>query len=179
MADSKILDFVEQPNDYTCQAACIAKVLGTDDVMSIRRELESIGKPGSPATMGQVLMGKVKHYHYSPIGSLNEAAKWCDEPDTVVITHGWFTGSGHVITLVRPVTMDNGWQGFTVDDPWYEFNFPQWNFTQRTGDDVVYSRYGLYAACVVGSDVNDAYRIYKRKELDSGIKNAWMHFIQN
>lgn len=49
---SKILDYVAQPNTYTCQSACIAKVLGTSDVAGIRVALEAIDDPGRPETMG-------------------------------------------------------------------------------------------------------------------------------
>ncbi len=44
---SKILDYVAQPNAFTCQSACIAKVLGTTDVAGIRAALKAIGDPGS------------------------------------------------------------------------------------------------------------------------------------
>lgn len=69
---TKVLDYVAQPNAYTCQSACIAKVLGTTDVEGIRAALEAIGTPGSPATMGEYLKSRVQFYKFLTSGSLED-----------------------------------------------------------------------------------------------------------
>lgn len=177
---TKVLDYVAQPNAYTCQSACIAKVLGTTDVEGIRAALEAIGTPGSPATMGEYLKPRVQSYKFLMSGSLEDAKDALDE-GCVIITHGWFTGSGHVITLVGyepdPVTLS---YRFIVDDPWMEFSFPDAQYIPgSSGDNLRYSSYGIYAYCVASSSLDHATRIYAQGRLLSSEKGAWLHIIKN
>lgn len=177
---SKILEYVAQPNAYTCQSACVAKVLGTTDVEGVRAALEAIGDPGSPATMGQYLKSRVQSYKFLISGSLEDAKDALDE-GCVIITHGWFTGDGHVISLVDyesdPKTLS---YRFVVDDPWMEFNFPDAQFMRdRSGNNVRYSSYGVYAYCVASSNYDHARQIYAQGKLLSSEKGAWLHIIKN
>ncbi len=177
---SKILDYVAQPNAYTCQSACIAKVLGTSDIEGIRAALEAIGAPGSPETMGQYLKSRVQSYKFLLSGSLEEAKDALDD-SCVVITHGWFTGSGHVIALVGyepdPKTLS---YRFIVDDPWMEFSFSSAQFNPNSsGNNVRYSSYGMYAYCVASSSNESAVQIYGQGKLLSSEKGAWLHIIKN
>ncbi|GAB4366016.1 MAG: hypothetical protein Kow00121_03030 [Elainellaceae cyanobacterium] len=177
---SKILDYVAQPNAYTCQSSCIAKVLGTTDVSGIRAALEAIGEPGSPNVMGQYLKSRVKSYKFLVAGSLEDAKDALDE-GYVVITHGWFTEDGHVITLVGyepdPKTLS---YRFIVDDPWMEFSFPSAQFIpSSSGDNVRYSSYGMYAYCVSSRSYKNAAQIYAQGRLLSSEKAAWLHIVKN
>ncbi len=177
---SKVLEYVAQPNAYTCQSACVAKVLGTTDVTGIRAALEAIGEPGSPYTMGQYLQSRVKSYKFLVSGSLENAKAALDE-GCVVITHGWFTHSGHVITLVGyetdPQTLS---YRFIVDDPWMEFSFPSAQYLPNSsGNNVRYSSYGIYAYCVASRNYEDATQIYAKGQLLSSEKGAWLHIIKN
>jgi hypothetical protein len=177
---SQILDYVAQPNAYTCQSSCIAKVLGTTDVEGIRAALEAIGDPGSPDVMGQYLKSRVQFYKFLVSGSLEDVKNALDD-GCVVITHGWFTESGHVITLVGyesdPETLS---YRFIVDDPWMEFSFPSAQYIPNSsGDNVRYSSYGLYAYCVASSNYRNAAQIYAQGTLLSSEKGAWLHIIKN
>jgi len=177
---SKILDHVEQPDVYTCQSAAIARVVGTTDVMSIRHALTQGGREaGDPWNMGRYLEKYCQYYKFSPTASLNDARKALEE-GCHLITHGFFTGSGHVIGLSRveadPKTLS---YRFNAEDPWYEFDFPSWSYTRNSGNDVSYSSYGIYAACVASSGVSHAAEIYRRGELNSAMKNMWLHIIKN
>lgn len=177
---SKILDHVEQPDVYTCQSAAIARVIGSTDVMDIRHSLTQGGREaGDPWNMGRYLEKYCQYYKFSPTASLNDARKALEE-GCHLITHGFFTGSGHVIGLSRvdvdPKTLS---YRFNAEDPWYEFDFPSWSYTRNSGDDVSYSSYGIYAACVASSGVSHAAEIYRRGELNSAMKNMWLHVVKN
>lgn len=189
-AYSRVLDFVEQPDVNTCQSAAIARVCGTDDVMSVRRALLGISSrrgsmSGDPYVMGEYLRENVEEYQFLPDASLLDAREALTD-GYQLITHGWFTGSGHVIGLspfedgepfkAHPET---GSYAFNAEDPWYEFNFPSWSYTRRSGDDVRYSAYGIYAACVASANCSHAAAIYRRGELNSQTKNMWLHLIKN
>lgn len=187
---SRIRDYVEQPDENTCQAAAIARVIGSTNVMEVRQALVDIsGRRGSmsgdPAVMGDYLRSRVQEYQFIPDASL-ELAKESLTQGYHLITHGWFTRSGHVIGISpfeggepykpHPAT---GSYAFNAEDPWYEFDFPIWSYTRRSGDDARYSAYGLYAACVASSGFGHAQQLYRRGELNSTLKNMWLHLIKN
>ena len=177
---TKILDYVEQPDGYTCQSAAIAKVIGSTDVASVRSALLSMGVPGDPGVMAAYLKDRVKSYQFIVDGSLNEA-KDLIKQGCVIITHGWFTSAGHVITLVgfEPSSNTLGYR-FVVDDPWCEFDFASNRFDHlKTGNNVRYSSHGIYAYCVAGQSNDDAQAIYKQGRLLSSERNMWMHVIKN
>lgn len=177
---SKVLNYVSQPDSRTCQSACIAKVLGTADVEGIRAELEAIGVPGDPSVMGQYLKPHVQSYKFVESGSLIDAKDALDN-GCVVITHGWFTPSGHVICLVGhepdPNTLS---YRFIVDDPFAEFSFPDAQYiSDRSGDNVRYSSYGMYAYCVTSQSYEHAAQLYRQGQLLSAEQGAWLHVIKN
>jgi len=172
--------YVPQPNQDLCQSACIAMVLRTTDVGSIRADLVSQGVAGDPGVMGNYLTQKVKSYKFLVDGSLNDAKKALDD-GCAVITHGWFTRVGHVIVLigyeVDPVTMS---YRFIVHDPWAEYNFPNGDHDDsKSGESVRYSSYGIYATCVASAGYDNARNLYTGKKLISDENNAWLHIIQN
>lgn len=170
---SKILDYVAQPDEFTCQAACVAKALGVKDVMKVRRTLLSYGDPGSPHVMAEMLKA-ARHYHLSLSASMTMIRDWLNGGSKIVITHGWFSGSGHVIAIVGKTE-----KGFIVDDPYGEFSFDQWRYLNPNGDNVLYSYQGIYASCVASHNVSHARVIYASGVVDFDHGNAWGHFVQN
>lgn len=182
-----IAPYIKQPNDFTCQSACIAQMLGFSsaaDVLQIRRELEKMAQPGeqpgSPFLMERYLKSRVKEYKYNGDASLNDAKRDLDQGYKLII-HTYLT-NGHVINVMGyEPNPANGSYSFIVDDPWSEFDFPSWSYPlpRTSGNDLRYSAYGIYAAAVAGQSKDDAFRIYKRRELDSNRKGMWMHSIKN
>jgi hypothetical protein len=171
---------LSQPNAYTCQSACIAMAIGRTDIMTIRAELEAIGEPGDPGVMGVLLRKEFgDRYIFDDNASMSEIREWLRDGE-FLISHGWFTASGHVIAL-DGVTIDPSKLSYkiSVKDPWSEFSFSAWAYnnpsaTQYDGD---YSAHGLYASIIAGQSVSDAISIYQRGELDSNRKGAWIHRI--
>jgi hypothetical protein len=171
---------LSQPNAYTCQSTCIAMATGRTDIMQIRAELEAVGEPGDPGVMGVLLKKEFgDRYIFDDNACLSEVREWLRAGE-FLICHGWFTGSGHVISL-DGVTIDPSNMSYkiSVRDPWSEFSFGAWAYNNPSVDryDGDYSAHGLYAAIVAGQSVSDAIAIYQKRELDSMRKGAWIHRI--
>ena len=130
--------------------------------------------------MGEYLRPHVQSYQFLMDGSLNDAKKALDD-GCVVITHGWFTHSGHVILLIGYETDPNTLSyRFIVHDPDGEYDFPSSiHDTSKSGEKVRYSSYGMYATCVGSADYDNAHDIYQQKRLLSSEHNAWLHIIKN
>jgi hypothetical protein len=173
---SSILGYVRQPDSSTCQSAAIARILGTNDVMKVRRELLAIGSAGDPGVMGAYLKPLIKEYQYSGNASLQNAIDALNA-GYQLITHGWFTGSGHVIGLSK---YDDAKKVFNAEDPWAAFNFPDWSYDfNKSGDNQPYSALGIYASCVVGQSMSDAFRIYQGGKIDFAAKGMYLHMCKN
>lgn len=174
-----LLGLISQPDAVTCQSTCIAMATGIDDVPDIRQQLINLGDPGNPYTMGQVIKRYRSNYEFDENASLSQMREWLKAGE-FLITHGWFTGSGHVIGLdgvrIDPARLS---YAFDVRDPWSEFDFKRWDYNNPAVDrfDGFYSSWGIYAACVAGQSRGDAAAIYRRGELDSEHKGAWVHRI--
>jgi hypothetical protein len=173
-------DYVLQPDPQTCQSACIAMITG-GDVWAIREALTKGGQvAGDPAVMGEYLSDRVKEYKFLPSASLNDARRAIDE-GYQLITHTYYSGSGHVIKLsgyeVRPDSLN---YQFVVDDPWAEFDAKGWTYApwDKQGNNARYSAHSMYAAAIVGQSVYDAAEVYRRGELDSNREGAWLHLIK-
>lgn len=170
---------LSQPDPYTCQSACIAMAVGDKDVIGIRRKLDRLpGEAGSPANMGAVLKGFVgKRYIYNPTASLDDIIGYLKAGE-FLITHGWFTGSGHVIALDGVKEPTNGAYAFNVKDPWSEFDGPLWRYNNPGVNfyDGFYSVNIIYAACVASVSRWDASQKYKSTP-DYNLKKAWVHRI--
>lgn len=169
---------VSQPDPYTCQSACISMVTG-DDVNSIRLALLAGGQAGDPYNMGRILRSKLgDRYSFIADASLRQIRGWLRDGD-FLITHGWFTPSGHVIGL-DGIKIDQSLMGdrISVKDPWSEFNGASFKY-DLGGDffDGFYSSYLIYATCVASGSYSHARQIYKRGELNSSLENAWVHRI--
>ncbi len=193
---SKILDDVQQPDVYTCQSAAIARVTGTTNVGAIRAALDHLARErnsaaGDPFVMAQYLRDRCDEYSFLEKGSINDA-KRALEQGYQVITHGWFTNSGHVIGLsewghvddngewvFREPDPSTGWVYFRAEDPWYEYDFGAGRFTQRSGNNAPYSAYGIFAYCVASWSYPGAREIYARRQLNSSQSGAWLHLIKN
>jgi hypothetical protein len=124
--------------------------------------------------MGGYLKSKVKEYKFLINGSLDDMRDGL-ESGYKIITHGWFTSYGHVISIV-----DFKGDNFICDDPWAEFNFPTFSYDfSKTGDDVKYSALGIYATCVAGKGYGDSRNINRRGKLSNTENGAWVHLIKN
>jgi hypothetical protein len=172
--------FLSQPDAYTCQSACIAMATGRTDILAIRAELEVIGNPGDPYTMGQILRQTFgNRYIFDDNACLSEVRDWLKAGE-FLITHGWFTRSGHVICL-DGVAIDSARLSYkiSVKDPWSEFEGRSWSYSNSGIDryDGFYSSHLLYATIIASTSVLDAAAIYRRGELDSMRKGAWIHRI--
>lgn len=133
-----------------------------------------MGLAGDPAVMAQYLREHLTNrYQYERVASIAEMKQWIRSGE-VLIAHGWFTGSGHVIILDG---CDD--RGFRVMDPYEEFDGPTW---QYYGDLQAYQgRYSdllIYAACVAGHSKWDADAVYQLAAIDSQFKAAWVHRIK-
>jgi len=188
-----------QPDARTCQSTCVAMALGLTDVMEVRHQLEAIGDPGDPATMGKYLsahllppkyqfedgeylkydMSPPSRYQFEDNASISQIRDWLKAGEFLII-HGWFTGPGHVIAIDGvEIDSSNLSYKFSVRDPWAEFDFASWSYDiGGVGFHGFYSSYGIYAACVVGQSKSDAADTYSRGELDASIGGAWVHRIK-
>lgn len=179
--DSKILDYVPQYDALTCQSAAIARVIGSTNVAQIRRDLLRLGVPGDPAVMGLYMQPRVKEYRYHGQASLNDAIEALKN-GYQLITHGWFTTSGHVIGISA---WDEKRRCFIAEDPWFEFHFPGWTYEpwEIYGDDMPYSDRGIWASCVVGASAYDAHRQYLANPVLTAERYSdrgmWLHAIKN
>jgi hypothetical protein len=185
---SKILDHVEQPDAVTCQSAAIAKVLGmgsNQNIHAIRSDLLAIArrrgtKAGDPAVMAEYLAPRVEEYRYSGNGSVQDVINWVTKgPGYEVIIHGFTTISGHIWGIEDVVEDTHTRLFFKVDDPWYEFDFPNNRYTQRTGKNVHYSGLAIWAYCVIAWNNAQAVDAYQRGSMSRTEKGAWIHFIKN
>jgi predicted chitinase len=178
---------ISQPNSSTCQAACIGIALSNSDVMGIRRELDKIASQigggrvaASVDVMGKYIRSKIgNRYEFDIDASLDEMKNWLKAGE-LLITHGWFTNSGHVICL-DGVAVDNTNMSFKFDvkDPWSEFNAPAWAYNINSNFyDGYYSANCIYSACVLSHSRADAARIYKQNRIDPLRKGAWVHRIK-
>ena len=187
---TNILDFVSQPDSNTCQAAAIARVLGANDVMTVRRQLLDISNrrgsmAGDPYVMADFLKGRVEDYAFIVDASIEDVKEALGQ-GYHLITHGYFTRSGHVIGISpfadgAPFKADprTGSHVFNAEDPWAEFDFPRWRYTARNGNNCRYSSYGIYAACVASANMSHAARLYRRRALDTTQRNMWLHLVKN
>lgn len=173
------LTLMPQPDAYTCQSACIAMATRRPDtVQQVRQELLQYGVAGDPYNMGRVLKRECPgKYEFHANASLNEMREWIKQGCFLII-HSWLTNSGHVIAIkgmeVDPVRMS---YRLRVLDPFAEFQAKSWSYNRANGFDGYYSSYLIYATAVVGQSHWDSHRIYRRGELDSSRKGAWVHVI--
>ena len=173
---------LSQPDNKTCQSTCVAMALGLTDVLTVRQQLEAIGEPGDPATMGKYITDHLSlpsTYQFDDNASISQIRDWLKAGEFLII-HGWFTTSGHVI-VIDGVEIDssNLSYRFNVKDPWSEFNFNNWSYDSKSvGFNGFYSSYGIFAACVSSQSKSDAAEIYSRGELDANLGGAWVHRIK-
>lgn len=180
----RMLDYVAQPDRQTCQSACVAQVLGLgsyQDVLKVRRDLEAMGVPGDPFVMGAYLKERVQEYIYLPDAALKDFDAALSQGYRL-ITHGCFTESGHVIG-VQSIADDaslSGGGGYVVDDPWYEYSFVAGAYdTSKGGNDVIYSRLGIYSYCVAAWSHAEAAQVYAQGRVFEARKGAYLHLVRN
>lgn len=166
---------LSQPDAVTCQAACIGMAVGDRDIAKIRRELTGRGSAGDPAVMAAVIRNYGRPYRYEGNASLAQVYSWLKAGE-FLITHGWFTGSGHVICLDGLRADKNGRYSLDVKDPWSQFNPSAWSYNLgSTFFDGFYSDLLIYATCVAGASSADARRIYQAGKVDTARGGMWVH----
>jgi GH24 family phage-related lysozyme (muramidase) len=165
---------LSQPDSVTCQAACIGMAVGDRDIMKIRGELIGRGDAGSPAVMAAVIRNYGRPYIYDGNASMAKIYQWLKAGE-FLITHGWFTGSGHVICLDGLKRQGNGYS-IDVKDPWSQFNESAWAYNLGSKFfDGFYSDRCIYAACCAGASVADAKRVYQTGKVDTARGGMWVH----
>lgn len=165
---------LSQPDAQTCQATCIAMAVRDANIGGIRRRLTALGSAGDPAVMRQVIRGYGVRYQYEGNACLQDVYGWLKAGE-FLITHGWFTRSGHVICL-DGLKIDSKATLLNVKDPWSEFNASAWAYNLGGSFyDGFYSDRLIYAACVAGVSADDASRIYQAGTVDLLRKGMWVH----
>lgn len=167
---------LSQPDASTCQAACIAMAVRDKDILSVRRKLLAKGIAGDPAVMGRVARDYGANYTYEGDASLDDVFGWLKAGE-FLITHGWFTGSGHVICLDGlKVDPKSGRYSIDVKDPWSEFDGPSWSYNGTAKFfDGFYSELIIYAACVASASVASARAAYRAGAVDRKRGGMWVH----
>ena len=152
--------------------------VGDKNILGIRRKLLATGKAaGDPLAMGQVIRAyKNINYIYDSNASLEKVYGWLKQGE-LLITHGWFTNSGHVIVL-DGLSQNPTSKAYSLDvkDPWSEFDGPSWSH-KKPGNffDGFYNETIIYAACVAGTSASSAAVIYKNQGLDRKRGGMWVH----
>jgi lysozyme len=167
---------LSQPDASTCQAACIGMAVGDRDVAGIRRKLLAKGEAGNPDVMAAVIRQYGRPYQLDKNASLAKCYEWLKAGE-FLITHGWFTDSGHVICLdgLKAVS-EPGRYVFDVKDPWSEFNVETWRFDLASKFfDGFYSDLLIYATCVASTSAGGAQAIYRRGKVDANKGGMWVH----
>lgn len=166
---------LSQPDASTCQATCIGMAVADPDIPAIRRKLLDRGAAGDPGVMASVIRTYRRPYQLEMNASLGDVYRWLQAGE-FLITHGWFTRSGHVICLDGLRATGNGRHDLDVKDPWSEFDPVGWGYSSRsTFYDGFYSDRLIYATCVAGVGRDDAKAIYRRDELDADRRGMWVH----
>ena len=172
---------LSQPDASTCQAACIGMAVGDRDVAGIRRKLVARGTAGDTAVMGAVIREYGRPYRYEANASLARCYEWLKAGE-FLITHGYFTGSGHVICLdglKRGSAADR--YSLDVKDPWSEFNTKSWSYDLGGKFfDGFYSDLLIYATCVASNSTSGAKASYSIGKVDVNRGGMWVHrFLAN
>jgi hypothetical protein len=169
---------LSQPDASTCQSTCLAMATGNRDIRGIRRRLLSMGDPGDPGTMARYVRSLPEvRYEYNGNACLEDVYGWLKAGE-LLITHGWFTNSGHVICLDGLRQNPDGSEAISVKDPWSEFDAPSWSYINSGVRfyDGCYSDRIIYAACVAGASYRDAAGIYRRGiPVDTKRGGMWVH----
>lgn len=168
---------LSQPDAYTCQSTCLAMATGNRDILGIRRRLQAIGDPGDPGVMARYVrsLTPAVRYAYNGNACLEDVYAWLKAGE-LLITHGWFTGSGHVICLDGLRANPDGSELVSVKDPWSEFDAASWSYPHSSRFfDGYYSDRCIYAACVAGHSVSDARNVYRFNQVDTRRGGMWVH----
>jgi hypothetical protein len=166
---------LSQPTPSTCQSACIGMAVGDANVMDIRDKLLARGMPGDPAVMASVIREYGYPYKLELDASIRQVIEWLKAGE-FLITHGWFTGPGHVICLDGLKKSGSNEYAINVKDPWSEFDASKWIYKNVNNFyDGFYSERLIYATCVAGTSRLSARDCYRRKEFDPAKGGMWVH----
>jgi hypothetical protein len=148
--------------------------VGDRDIAGIRRRLQARGQAGSPTVMASVIREYGRPYRYEGNASLAKCYEWLKQGEFLV-THGWFTRSGHVICLDGLKRVADSYV-FDVKDPWSEFNDQTWRYDLGSKFyDGFYSDLLIYSTCVASTSVGHAQQIYQSGRVDSSRGGMWVH----
>ena len=168
---------LSQPDVVTCQSASLGMATRNPDIQGIRRALLRIGDAGSPAVMSRYVdqIRPPVRYAYSGNASLEDIYEWLEKGEFLIV-HTYLTRSGHVICFDGLRRNADGSIDIDVRDPYAEFNASNWAYG---GSENFYTGYYsdklMYAAVVAGESSSDARAIYQRGEINTKLKNAWVH----
>jgi hypothetical protein len=174
-----------QYDSDTCQSACCASALGLTDIAGVRQTLLRIGArigsdAGAPTVMAEYLGKQLgSRYELNLDASLNDCKEYLKNGE-VLITHGFWTGNGHVI-IVKGLEDDPQKLSyrFAVGDPWGEFDAKNWRYLNVADRfEGYYSSRAVYAAIIASQNRWQAAECYRRGELDSNRGGAWVHRIK-
>jgi hypothetical protein len=167
---------LSQPDASSCQAACIGMAVGDRNIPGMRTRLLQKGAAGDPGVMGQIIRQyPAVDYEFAGNASLAQVVAWLKAGE-LLITHGWFTRSGHVIVLDGVQERPSGEPAFDVKDPWSEFNAGTWSYDGSARFfDGFYSDRLIFSTCVAGSSCSDARYVYGNKAVDLSRSGMWVH----
>lgn len=164
-----------QPDAVTCQATCIHAVMGANtSIGNVREDLFQIGNPGDPSVMAEYLKAHfAERYSLHLEASINDIRSMI-KSGSVVIIHGWFSNSGHVIIIDGANDLS-----FRVMDPFEEFDAINWIYPSNLASfQGLYSDALIWAACVAGDGPDHASYLYENQAIDRSQKGAWVHEIK-
>jgi Papain-like cysteine protease AvrRpt2 len=176
---------IPQYDSNSCQSACCAAVTGNTNVRQVRRELEIIANrvssmAGATEVMSEWLKKRLgDRYVFEANASLNDCKKWLENGE-VLITHGVWTGSGHV-TVLKGFELDEKIlsYNFITGDPWGEFDAKNWSYlTYANHYEGPISARAVFAACVYAQNRSEAAQCYRDGRLDSNLGEMWVHRIK-
>lgn len=170
---------LSQPDRSTCQSACVGMAVNDKDIYGIREKLLATGLPaGSTTAMGRVIQSYGVNYKFQGNANLHDVFTWLRGGE-LLITHGYFTRSGHVICLDGLFAKNRGSRYLiSVKDPWSEFDAPSWSYSNSSKFfDGYYSELCIYAACVASANRDEAARIYREGYVDRSQRGMWVHRI--
>jgi hypothetical protein len=92
---------LSQPDEFTCQSACMAMALNApNEIYTIRKQLTQGGRTaGDPWNMARIMSPRIgSRYVFDEDASINDMKGWLKNGEFLIL-HGWFTDSGHVVAV--------------------------------------------------------------------------------
>jgi hypothetical protein len=170
---------ISQPNASTCQSACVGMATGNSDVMGIRQKLLSLGNPGDPNIMANLLREALgDRYIYNGKASIDQMQQYTRDGEFLIL-HVFFTPVGHVIGIDGFKDVVGANDSLDSKDPWSEFDAASFSYNNPNVSfyDGFYTCRLIYAAAVVAFSYQQALDCYRSGEYDSKLEGAYCHRI--